>query len=262
MLSGSTASTSPSTVDSLLQGSTRSTMSSLTSHGSMPQPQSRQMHSKLQPLSEDDVLSHYEMNQTHPSLTGLVAPHVSAGPSNSLPPLPHPALDLILIVSLPPPSDPRSTTALKLCVIKASLDLILAALRTKDCLSLVTFEVGPGGHVRKVPYLCVGKALSRGELSKFVDEIGRSDEGQDVEFLVRASKEEKTDVVTAVNHVSPTSPTSPQPSKASSCTHLLQSPAHRPQSQDLRLPRGPHWQEGLKSMQFPRRPHPHPCLRP
>ncbi|KAG1770708.1 Pleckstrin homology domain-containing protein [Suillus occidentalis] len=195
MLSGSTASTSPSTVDSLLQGSSRSTMSSLTSHGSVPQPHSRQMHSKLQPLGEDDVLSHYE---THPS--GLVAPHVSAGPSNSLAPLPHPALDLILIVSLPPPSAPRSTAALKLRVIKTSLDFILASLGTKDRLSLVTFEVGPGGRVRKTPYLCVGKALSRGRLSKFIDEIGRLDEGQDDEFLVRASKEEKTDVVTAVNH--------------------------------------------------------------
>lgn len=195
MLSGSTASTSPSTVDSLLQGSSRSTMSSSTSHGSTPQPHSRQMQTKLQPLGEEDVLSHYE---THPS--GLVAPHVSTGPSNSLAPLPHTAIDLILIVSLPPPSAARSTAALKLRVIKASLDFILASLGTKDRLSLVTFEVGPGGRVRKTPYLCVGKALSRGRLSRFIDEIGRPDEGQDDEFLVRASKEEKTDVVTAVNH--------------------------------------------------------------
>jgi hypothetical protein len=150
---------------------------------------------RLQPLGEDDVLSHYD---THPS--GLVAPHVSAGPSNSLAPLLHPALDLILIVSLPPSSAPRSTAALKLRVIKASLDFILASLGTKDRLSLVTFEVGSGGRVRKTPYLCVGKALSRGRLSKFIDEIGRQDEGQEDEFLVRASKEEKTDVVTAVNH--------------------------------------------------------------
>ncbi|KAG2036606.1 hypothetical protein BDR03DRAFT_1011560 [Suillus americanus] len=201
MLRGSTVSTSPSTIDGLLQGSTRSTMSSLTSHGSMLQPQSRQMHSKLQPLGEDDVLSHYEI-QTHLSLTGLVAPHVSAGPSNSLAPLPHPAPDLILFVSLPPPSAPHSTVALKLRAIKASLDFILAALRAKDHLSFITFEVGPGGCVRKMPYLCVGKPLSRGRLSKFIDEIGCSDEGQNNKFLVRASKEEKTDVVTAVNQAS------------------------------------------------------------
>lgn len=194
MLSGSTTSTAPSTVDSLLQGSSRSTMSSLTSQTSMPQ--TKQVHmNRLQPLGEDDVLSHYDTHSPN-----LVSPHVSAGPSNSLAPLLHPALDLILIISLPPPNAPRSTAALKLRVIKTSLDFVLASLGIKDRLSLVTFEVGPGGRVRKTPYLCTGKALSRGRLSKFIDEIGRPDEGQEDEFLVRASKEEKTDVVTAVNH--------------------------------------------------------------
>ena len=94
------------------------------------------------------MLSHYD---NHPS--GLVALHVSAGPSNSLVPLPHPALDLMPIVSLPPPSAPRSTAQLNVRVIKASLDFILASLGTKDRLSLVTFKVGPGGRVRKTPYL-------------------------------------------------------------------------------------------------------------
>jgi len=64
----------------------------------------------------------------------------------------------------------------------------------------VTFKVGHGGRVRKTPYLCVGKSLSRGRLCKFIDEITRLDEGQENELLVRASKEETTDVVTAVNH--------------------------------------------------------------
>jgi len=104
------------------------------------------------------VFSRYD---NYPS--GLVAPHVSIGPSNSLAPLPHPALDLILIVSLPPPSAPRSTAALKLRVIKASLDSILISLGTKGHLGLLTFEVGPGGRGRKTPYLRVGEALSRGE---------------------------------------------------------------------------------------------------
>ena len=193
MLSGSTTSTAPSTVDSLLQGSTRSTMSS-TSQASMQL--TKQVHmTRLQPLGEEDVLAHYD---TH--TPGLVAPHVSTGPSNSLAPLPHPPLDLILIVSLPPPNAPRSTAELKVRVIRTSLDFVLASLGSKDRLSLVTFEVGPGGRVRKTPYLCVGKTFSRGRLSKFIDEIGRPDEGQEDEFLIRASKEEKTDVVTAVNH--------------------------------------------------------------
>ncbi|EGO22393.1 hypothetical protein SERLADRAFT_416874 [Serpula lacrymans var. lacrymans S7.9] len=153
----------------------------------------RQMQQKLTTLGEDDVLGYFE-----PS-AGLVTPHVSAGPSNSLAPLPHPPLDLILIVALPPPNATPSTAALKMRVIKASLDFVLASLAVKDRLSLVTFEVGTGGRVRKTPYLCVGRAQSRARLSKFIDMIGMQDSHED-EFLVRASKDEKTDVVTAVNH--------------------------------------------------------------
>jgi hypothetical protein len=44
------------------------------------------------------------------------------------------------------------------------------------------------------------KHSAEGRLSKFIDDIARLDEGQEDEFLVRASKEEKTHVVTAVNH--------------------------------------------------------------
>jgi hypothetical protein len=56
--------------------------------------------------------------------------------------------------------------------------------------------------VHKTPYLCPGRAHSRNRLQKFIDEIGCPDnnQGADDEFLVRASKDEKTDVVTAVNH--------------------------------------------------------------
>jgi hypothetical protein len=189
MLSGSTG-TTVSTADSLLNGSARSTMSSSTSHGSMT---SRQGQQKLSTLGEDDEMSMYD------SPLSLVTPYTSSGPSNSLTPLPHPPLDLILVISLPPPSAVPSTAALKARVIKASLDFIMASLAVKDRLSLVTFEVGVGGKVRKTPFLALGKAQSRVRLSKFVDDIGRSDEYED-EFLVKGSKDEKTDVVTAVNH--------------------------------------------------------------
>jgi len=43
------------------------------------------------------------------------------------------------------------------------------------------------------------KRSAEGRLSKFIDDIARLDEGQEDEFLVRASKKEKTHVVTAVN---------------------------------------------------------------
>ncbi|KAJ7066633.1 Pleckstrin homology domain-containing protein [Mycena amicta] len=193
MLSGGSATTSSTGDSSLLNGSVRSTMSSSTSHGSMPPPRNNYSN-KLSPLGEDDELSTYD------SPTGLVTPYTSAGPSNSLTPLPHPALDLILVISLPSPGAAPSTAALKVRVIKATLDFIVASLSTKDRLSLVTFEVGQAGRVRRTPFLYLGKAQSRRRLEKFIDETGtRLDDSMD-EFLVRGSKEEKTDVVTAVNH--------------------------------------------------------------
>ncbi|KAG5638355.1 hypothetical protein H0H81_000489 [Sphagnurus paluster] len=192
MLSGSTQ-TSTSTVDSLLNSSSRSTLSSSTSHGSM-QPRQMSNSNKLTTLGEDDELSNYE------SPTSLVTPYTSSGPSNSLAPLPHPPLDLILVISIPPPTAVPSTAQLKVRVIRATFDFILASLSQRDRLSLVTFEVGPSGRVRKTPFLCPGKAQSRARLEKFIDELGVRVEEHADEFLVRGSKDEKTDVVTAVNH--------------------------------------------------------------
>ncbi|KAF8809493.1 hypothetical protein BYT27DRAFT_7254619 [Phlegmacium glaucopus] len=192
MLSGSTQ-TTVSTVDSLLSSS-RSTMSSSTSQNSGMMGHRQYSLSKLAPLGEDDELSAYE------SSTNLVTPHTSSGPSNSLSPLSHPALDLILVISIPPPTAVPSTAQLKVRVIKATLDFLIASLGPKDRLSLVTFEVGVGGRVRKCPFLSVSKAQSRQRLEKFVNELGeRFDENHD-EFLVRGTKDEKTDVVTAVNN--------------------------------------------------------------
>lgn len=200
MLSGSTTNTTVSTVDSILNGSARSTVSSNTSHGSGSIAASRAggLHQKLSTLEEDEEMSRYGS----PAPTPHVAPHMSAGPSNSLQPLPHPPLDLILVMSVPGPNATPSTAALKVRVIRTSLDFILASMGTKDRLSLVTFEVGVGGKVRKTPFLNVGNAQSRGRLRKFVDEIGRRDDGTpfEDEFLARSSQDEKTDVVTAVNH--------------------------------------------------------------
>jgi hypothetical protein len=189
MLSG-TSHTTISTVDSLLHSSGRSTTSSSTSPGSLMNRQN-----KLAPLGEDDELSNYD-----DSSTNLVTPHTSSGPSNSLSPLPHPQMDLILVISLPPPNSLPSTAQLKIRVIKATLDFLVASLGPKDRLSVVTYEVGMGGNVRKTPFLMVGRPQSRTRLEKFVDETGaRLNENKD-EFLIRGSKEEKTDVVTAVNH--------------------------------------------------------------
>ena len=192
MLSGSTQ-TTVSSVDSLLSP-TRSTMSSSTSQHSGLIGHRHYSSNKLAPLGEDEELSAYE------SSNNLVTPHTSSGPSNSLSPLPHPALDLILVISLPPPTALPSTAQLKVRVIKATLDFIIASLGPKDRLSLVSFEVGVGGRVRKCPFLSVTKPQSRQRLEKFINELDvKLEENQD-EFLVREANDEKTDVVTAVNN--------------------------------------------------------------
>ena len=201
VLSGSTGTTSYSNEDSLLSGpSSRSTTTSA-SHGSVGgidrtlKAHYAQQH-RLATLEEDSEPSRYST----PIPIPLVTPHLSDGPSNSLTPLTHPPLDLILVISIPPPHITASAANLKHRVIKSSLDFIITSLSPKDRLSLVTFEVGIGGKVRKTPFLNVGKPMSRTRLGKFINEIGARLDPDTDEFLVRGSQEEKTDVVTAVNH--------------------------------------------------------------
>ena len=200
MLSGSTETTSYSGDDSLLSGpSSRSTTSSA-SHGSIGGLErtikGQYSQQRLATLEEDDEPSRYSTPMPVP----LVTPHLPNGPANSLTPLGHPPLDLILVISIPPPNVAASVANLKYRVIKSSLDFVIASLSTRDRLSLVTFEVGVGGKVRKTPFLNVGKSTSRSRLSKFVDEIGAKRDPEHDEFLARGSQDEKTDVVTAVNH--------------------------------------------------------------
>src|SRR5258708_451518 len=123
MLSGSTGTSSSTAESSLLHSSSgRSTLSSYTSHGSvMNHGYHGSATGKLSPLQEDETPSHYPSGP-------LYAPHMSAGPSNSLAPLPHPPLDLILVISLPPIHSSPTTAALKRRVIKASLTFIIASL--------------------------------------------------------------------------------------------------------------------------------------
>ena len=200
MLSGSTGTTSYSNDDSLLSGpSSRSTASSAsyTSLGVMDRTlKTHGQQHRLATLEEDTEPSRYST----PIPVPLVTPRLAGGPSNSLSPLVHPSVDLILVISIPPSYITTSAANLKHRVIKTSLDFVIASLSPKDRLSLVTFEVGIGGKVRKTPFLSVGKAMSRARLSKFVDEIGARPDSDNDDFLVRGSQDEKTDVVTAVNH--------------------------------------------------------------
>ena len=125
MLSGSTGTTA-STYGSLLNGSSRSTMSSNTSHGSANLGMGatlKSQHGKLATLDEGDESTRYN---THVPSVSLVTPHTSSGPSNSLPPLPHPPMDVIIVISIPPPHAAPSTASFKNRVVKISLDFVIA----------------------------------------------------------------------------------------------------------------------------------------
>ncbi|KAG9032108.1 hypothetical protein FRB95_001885 [Tulasnella sp. JGI-2019a] len=181
-------------------------------------------HHHQQQQHQQHQQNHFSSHMMLTSPVTPVVPHTSgAAPSNSLSPIPHTPMDLILVLSLPPPSSHPSTAALKLRVIKSTLDFVLGSMGTRDRLSIVTFEVGVGGRVRKTPFLRLGRALGRERLERFVDSIGRAEEDgaerdgdaqsangtvtgvaigreENDKFAVRTGKDEKTDVVTGVNH--------------------------------------------------------------
>ncbi|KAF8329534.1 Pleckstrin homology domain-containing protein [Cantharellus anzutake] len=166
--------------DSVFGSSQRSTLSSSTTASSR----------------QNGPLHHYSSYHQPPLPT--VVPHYSAGTSNSLSPVSHTPLDLICVISLPPPTSNASTASLKLRVIRNTLDFVLTTLGSKDRLSLVTFEFGPQGRIRKTPFLCPGRAQSKNRLVRFIETLDKRD--ADDEFLVPPGKDEKADVVTAVNH--------------------------------------------------------------
>ncbi|KAG8871992.1 hypothetical protein FRB97_008116 [Tulasnella sp. 331] len=205
--------------------------SHMAQNGHQHQHQSHmQQHQQQQPPQQHNAqhqqqhqLNHYSSHMMLTSPITPVVPHASgAAPSNSLAPMPHTAMDLILVLSLPPPSSHPSTAALKFRVMKTTLDFVLGSLGIRDRLSIVTFEVGVGGRVRKTPFLRLGRALGRERLERFIDSIGKAEDNgaetgdgesangtvtgvaigkeENDEFAVRTGKDEKTDVVTGVNN--------------------------------------------------------------
>lgn len=180
-----------------------------------PPPGTADYHAHQQ--AQQQYSGHPHMISPSPA---IVVPHTSnAAPSNSLPPIGHTPMDLILVISLPAPTSHPSTAQLKLRVIKQTMDFVLGSLGMRDRLSIVTFEVGVGGRVRKTPFLRLGRAMGRERLERFVDTMsfggyddngdtdsvngtvtGISASGDHDEFLIRTGKDEKTDVVTGVNH--------------------------------------------------------------
>ncbi|WRT69089.1 uncharacterized protein IL334_006072 [Kwoniella shivajii] len=109
----------------------------------------------------------------------------------------HTPVDLVIVLSLPSPSF-SNQLPLKVKLMKTSLSFILALLGPKDRISLVTCEMGINGIVRKTPFLSPCRYESRKRLEAFVDTLGSGRDGKD-DFEVQVGREERYDVVTAVN---------------------------------------------------------------
>ncbi len=173
--------------DSVFGSSQRSTVSSSTTTSS-------RYNGRSKPPSD---LDSHPPSYHHPPLPTVV-PHYSASTSNSLSPVQHTPLDLICVISLPPPTSSASTASLKIRVIRNTLEFVLSTLGSRDRFSLVTFSVGIQGRIRKTPFLCPSRAQSKKRLTDFIETLTSRE--SDDEFLVPAGKDEKTDVVMAVNH--------------------------------------------------------------
>ncbi|OCF79197.1 hypothetical protein I204_01144 [Kwoniella mangroviensis CBS 8886] len=110
----------------------------------------------------------------------------------------HTPVDLVIVLSLPTPSSNNSQLPLKVKLMKSSLTFLLALLGPKDRISLVTCEMGVNGIVRKTPFLSPCRYESRKRLEAFVETLGSGRDSKD-DFEVQVGREERYDVVTAVN---------------------------------------------------------------
>ena len=139
----------------------------------------------------------------------------SSEPSSSSPIFgsssPHTPIDLLLILSLSSPSTSSSATALRTRVIRSSLAFIMSTLGPRDRLSVVTYENGPGGVIRKTPFLAVGReGRGKWRMLEMLETIGGEQQVQQEDsddesggggrgFVVPLHRDEKADVVSAVN---------------------------------------------------------------
>lgn len=124
--------------------------------------------------------------------------------------LPHTPVDLVLMMSVPSvlpehvSGSISSSAALKLRLIRSSLDFIIHSLGPNDRISLVAFTVGVDGEVKRTGLLNPHRDASRQLLEEFVQNIGRPWESQDsdpfsVDLSQLGGSSERIDSVTAVN---------------------------------------------------------------
>lgn len=128
-------------------------------------------------------------------------------PSETIPLLPiHTPLDLLIVCSVPPISSPSASSALKIRLIKAAIEHVCSMLGAYDRLSIVTYEHGTGGSVRRTPFLSPGRTEGRNRLQMFLATLGSTatknmQGGMDSDdFVVSLDNETKIDMVTGVNY--------------------------------------------------------------
>jgi len=109
----------------------------------------------------------------------------------------HTPLDLVVILSLPAPPA-ASYPPLKVRLIRSSIAFVLSLLGPSDRIALVACEMGYNGTVRRTPFLKTSRCESRKRLEAFVETLGTGRSEND-DFEVQVGREEKNDVVTAVN---------------------------------------------------------------
>ncbi|KAL1407629.1 hypothetical protein Q8F55_007062 [Vanrija albida] len=115
----------------------------------------------------------------------------------------HTPVDLVIALSTPSHPTPitgggTSGLPLKARLMRTALQFVLSCMGPKDRVAFVATELGAQGVVRKTPLLNATHHDSRKRLEGFIDGLGIGKIDDD-EFEVEIGKDERPDVVTAVN---------------------------------------------------------------
>ena len=139
----------------------------------------------------------------HNTLQTIIDQRASTLPIPLLPR--HTPLDLIIVCSVPSPFSTSSSATLKLRLIRTALEHVFLSLGPHDRLSLVTYENGRGGNVRKTPFVMMGRVAGRNTLERFLATLGTSvsqetqAETDNDEFDVPVDRKMHTDMITGIN---------------------------------------------------------------
>lgn len=136
----------------------------------------------------------------------------SGGLDPGLPPpqmLSHTPLDLVLMVSVPvvvqqTQAGVSSSAALKLRLIRSTLEFVASHMGPRDRIAIVAYSPGHEGDVRRTALLNVNRDRSRQRLTDFIEGIGKPWDGVSEDpFRVDSNQlggaSDRTDTITALN---------------------------------------------------------------